>query len=124
MISFDNYPDELKVDDYTLSCMTLDDLQQLFIRAKALLLVDDFKYWQTRIWSAIERVRNNPSRSTMQTVVEHLEEYKRRLGRQYSASYSIRTALKYNEVERDIRFLCKQYEVVRKSKPYFLGPRY
>lgn len=124
MISFREFPIECQYDDGRIAEMSLTELQNAFTNAEKVLFADELRRWQQCMWSAIERVRANPSKATLQSVLEHLEEYKRRLGRQYNSQYSMRTMLKYNEVERDIRWLSGQYELNRKSKPYFLGPRY
>jgi hypothetical protein len=121
MINFFEFPTELQYADGQIERMTLDDLERAFYMAGKLLLADDLKRWQQCMWSAMERVRTNSSKANMQKVLDHLEDYKRRLGRQYAVHHNMRTLLKYNEIECDIRWLVVQYELERKSKPYFLS---
>lgn len=124
MISFNEFPIDCQYDDGKLAEMSLDDLEWAFKQASMLLGGYELERWQRCMWSAIERVRHNPSKASLQNVLDHLEERKRSLGRQYNCNHSIKVMLKYNEIERDIRWLCGQYELQRRSRPYFLGPRY
>lgn len=124
MLNFDRFPIECRYDDGTIEQMSLQDLEQAFTRASTMLFDNEFRHWEQCMWSAIARVRNKPSKASLQSVVNSLEDYKRNLGRQYAAQHNMRVLLKYNEVERDIRWLVGQYELDRKSKPYFLGPKY
>lgn len=124
MISFSKFPEELRFDDTMIRDMTLYDISEAFKCAELYLYGNELTEWQQCMWSAIARVRHNPATNTMQSVLNTLEEYKRRLGRQYDATHDIRTMLKYNEIERDIRWLCGQYSLRRNSKPYYLGPKY
>ena len=124
MLSFAKFPIDCQYDDGAIEQMSLSDLEWAFKQAKMLLGADEFTTWERCMWSAIERVRHNPSKVTLQKIVDDLEEQKRALGRQYSATHNMRTMIKYNDIERDIRWLVGQYELTRRSKPYFLGPRY
>ena len=124
MISFNEFPLECRYDDGRLAEMSLKELQQCFDNAKLLLFGKEYRRWEQCMWSAIERARANPSKQQMQNVLDRLEEYKRNLGRRYNVNKEIEIMLKYNEIERDIRWLQGQYELERRSKPYFLGPKY
>lgn len=124
MLSFAEFPTLLQFTDNDIRIMSLEDIEIAFTHASKMLLNDELKRWQQCMWSAIERARNHSSNATMQKVLDHLEEYKRNLGRQYSVQHNMRTLLKYNEVERDIRWLTAQYVLKRKSRPYFLDAKY
>lgn len=124
MLNFSDFPVSLQYYDAEIGKMSIEQLAKEFEYARTMLLADDYKRWQQRMWSAIERVRTHPSSATMQKVVDHLEEYKRRLGRQYAAQHNMRILLRYNEVETDIQWLVSQYECIRSSKPYYLSPKY
>lgn len=124
MINFDNYPKLLQFTDEEISQMSLEDLSIAFKHAEKMLFGNNLSRWQQCMWSAIERVRHNPSKATLQTVLDHLEDHKRALGRQYATKHNMRVLLKYNEVERDIRWLVSQYALDRQSQPYLLKPKY
>lgn len=124
MLSFDEFPPNLRLVDTQIEHMSLQELQNIFELAEKTLLPYEFKRYHRCFWTAVNRARANPSKTSLQNVVNHLEDYKRALGRQYSNQHNMRVLLKYNEVERDIQYLSTQYELQRKSRPYFLGPRY
>lgn len=124
MISFAEFPEELRLRDHDIEHMSLKDLSRVFYKAEILLFGEERTRWQCAFWNAVTRVRHHSTRSSLQNVVDRLEEHKRQLGRAYARQHSILTLLKYNETERDIRWLAGEYELKRSSKPYFLGPKY
>ena len=119
-MNIDKIPQLIRLSDYRLANLSLRALANAFKIAQQYFSDEDFEKWQQEVWSGIERARLHPSAATMQNVVDHLEGYKRRLGRQFAATHDVYVALKYNEIERDIRWLTAQYECIRSSKPYYI----
>lgn len=77
-------------------------------------------------WKELRKEQNRLT--CLQSCLTHLEQYKRRLGREYDklklthpTGWVTRLKAKtYNDVEYDIRYLVAQYGCKRTSKPYIL----
>lgn len=121
MITLAKFPVEVRVTDDDIRTMSISDIQNSFTIAKALLGQDEFTEYCAIFWIMVNRVRSNPSNASIQKIVDDLESVKRQLGRQYNSTKSISAAIKYNEIEYDIRQLVANYNVKRTSKPYLLG---
>jgi hypothetical protein len=120
MTNFENFPEDLRLTDSQIANLSLKDIQKLFYTAEKELSPHEFADWQARFWSTINRIRSKVTFDSLQRVLKSLEEYKKNLGRHYAKHHSIATLIKYNETELDIRWLVKQYGLVRHSLPYLL----
>lgn len=122
MATWQSLPKELQLRDADLMSLSLQDIEALFKQATKLDVVDEFS---KLFWEAMSRVRNNADATSIQQCVNFLEERKRTLGRVHdlrcnSANAKKYFAIKYNEVEYNIRWLVEQYDCTRKSEPYLL----
>lgn len=69
----------------------------------------------------------------VQDICNIMEDYKRELGRRHSETYSHKSAYsttlrkmyreRYNDVEDGIRYLVKEFDCTRTSKPYYLSSK-
>lgn len=96
---------------------SLQEFKELAEVAEKLGCLDGFL---DQAWDAIAIERGNHSADNMTKVVNNLEQYKRSIGRQYSATHNPELKLKYNELEDQIRSLAATYEAKRITKPYYL----
>lgn len=120
-------PADLQLSDGAIKALSLKQTEELFATAERAGVLEDFAQL---FWDAVGRI--NASKSSLQECVYLLEEHKRQYGRRYanlkepdykSWLYNYqrkRLATKYNELEYQIRWLVEQYELNRKTKPYFL----
>lgn len=111
---------DFKITDHKVSKLSLRDLEKLYNKVSEQLDPCEFEKWSCDFWDAVNRVRSGANRHNMQDVVTHLENYKRRLGREFCKSRSLFVKQRYNEVELSIRWLVQQYEVRRTYKNYLL----
>lgn len=123
MLSFTKFPKECQYDDTVIENMTIQELSATFHKVKNILCGDELQKWQVCMWSAIMRIRSNPNRISIEKVVRDLELQKRTITNNYYRSHSIHSAIRHNEIEYDIRWLCRQYEIKRTTKQYLLGPK-
>ena len=114
------YTEPFNLTDYEVSKLSLSQLEDIFNTARNVLHPSDFTKWSQDFWAAVNRVRSGANSQNMQAVVEHLDNYKRRLGRAYCNGRSPFIKVRYNEVEISIRWLVQQYEVKRTYKDYLL----
>ena len=122
MTPWQSLPKELQLRDADLTSLSLQDIEALFKLATELDVVEEFS---KLFWDAMSRVRNNPDAASIQQCVNFLEERKRTLGRVHdlrcnSPQAKKYFAIKYNEVEYNIRWLVEQYDCTRKTKEYLL----
>lgn len=119
-------PYALQFTDDDLRNMTIHSMRDAFVIAEKSGVLEQF----TEVfWKNINRVRSKPSDATVTNVLRTLESRKRALGRKYDA-LSQRSprfpwiadiiALQYNDIEYQIRWLCINYNVQRRSKAYLL----
>lgn len=113
------------VNDTTIANMTLGQAKELFLEMQNTLSEQYGEYsveylrFVEAFWNSIARIRSNADKKSMQKILKDLELHKRRLGKQYSKSKNPFLASKYNEIEDDIRYLCKQFGLKRSTKPYY-----
>ena len=117
-------PDELRPHNYDIRHISLQETEQLFKKADKLGVLDRFA---ELFWDTMHLARQ--SKASLQEALNLLEEQKRLIGRQYdkmpsntfiSKARKNYTAAKYNEIEYQIRWLCSNCNVQRRSKPYLL----
>lgn len=114
-------PTELQLRDAEIASLSTAQVDNLFIRAKQLSVLEPFT---NLFWDAMNRIYGKDSAS-MQRCVELLEERKRTLGRAYAYRKNSEFAkkyfaIRYNECEYNIRWLVEQYNCKRKTKNYLL----
>ena len=96
--------------------LTIDDLSNILGPSDD-EVVDEF-------WSILEGTNKVIDRDQLQSVVNSLEGYKRRLGRQVTKCKNVMQELhfreKYNKTEDNIAYMVKVFGLNRSSKPYKL----
>ena len=116
-------PEVLNPSNYDLRHISLKDTEFLFKQAKKLNVVDEFA---DKFWTAMSVTKE--VKPSLQECVYLLEEQKRQLGRKYDKMRSgdnnkVRrnyVAIKYNEIEHQIRWLVATFDLYRISEPYLL----
>ena len=117
-------PEELRPSNYDLKHISLQDTELLFKKADKLGVLDQFA---ELFWNAISLARQE--KSSLQEAVNLLEEQKRQIGRQYdkmpsntfvSQARKHYVAVKYNEIEHQIRWMVSTFKLNRTSEPYLL----
>lgn len=116
-------PEVLKPSNYDLRHISLKDIEFLFKQAKKLNVLDQFT---DAFWTAMSVTKE--VKPSLQEAVNLLEEQKRQLGRKYdkmqsAANNRVRknyVAMKYNEIEYQIRWFISNFDLYRTSEPYLL----
>lgn len=117
-------PEELRPSNYDLKHISLQDTEQLFKKANKLGVLDKFT---ELFWDAVSLARQE--KPSLQEAVNLLEEQKRLIGRQYdkmpsntfvSKARKHYVAVKYNEIEHQIRWMVSTFKLNRTSEPYTL----
>lgn len=116
-------PEVLKPSNYDLRHISLKDIEFLFKQAKKLNVLDQFT---DAFWTAMSITKE--VKPSLQEAVNLLEEQKRQLGRKYDKMQSTTNnrvrknyvAMKYNEIEHQIRWFISNYDLYRTSEPYLL----
>lgn len=116
-------PEVLKPSNYDLRHISLKDIEFLFKQAKKLNVLDQFT---DAFWTAMSVTKE--VKPSLQEAVNLLEEQKRQLGRKYDKMQSTTNnrvrknyvAMKYNEIEYQIRWFISNYDLYRTSEPYLL----
>lgn len=116
-------PEILNPSNYDLKHISLKDIEFLFKQAKKLNVVDEFA---DKFWTAVSL--SKASKPSLQECLNLLEEQKRQLGRKYDKMQSAANnearrnyvAIKYNEIEHQIRWLVATFDLYRTSEPYLL----
>ena len=116
-------PEILNLSNYDLKHISLKDTEFLFKQAKKLGVLDEFT---DQFWTALSI--SKASKPSLQECVYLLEEQKRQLGRKYDKMRSSDNnkerrnyvAIKYNEIEHQIRWLIDTFDLYRTSEPYLL----
>ena len=116
-------PEILKPSNYDLRHISLKDTEFLFKQAKKLNVLDQFT---DAFWTALSVTKE--VKPSLQEAVNLLEEQKRQLGRKYDKMQSTTNnrvrknyvAMKYNEIEYQIRWLVATFDLYRTSEPYLL----
>ena len=116
-------PEVLKPSNYDLRHISLKDTEFLFKQAKKLGVLDQFT---DAFWTALSVTKE--VKPSLQEAVNLLEEQKRQLGRKYDKMQSTTNnrvrknyvAMKYNEIEYQIRWLVTNFDLYRTSEPYLL----
>lgn len=117
-------PEELRPSSYNLKTITLQETEHLFKLADKMGVLNQFA---NLFWDTMSLVSSN--KPSLQECLNLLEEQKRRLGRRYDKIPSKALdgqakkhyiALKYNDIEYEIRWLVDTFELDRTSKPYLL----
>ena len=116
-------PEVLKPSNYDLRHISLKDTEFLFKQAKKLNVLDQFT---DAFWTAMSVTKE--VKPSLQEAVNLLEEQKRQLGRKYDKMQSTTSnlvrknyvAMKYNEIEYQIRWLVATFDLYRTSEPYLL----
>lgn len=117
-------PDELRPHNYDIQHISLQEMEQLFKKADKLEVLDRFA---ELFWDTIQRARQ--SKASLQEALNLLEEQKRLVGRQYdkmplntlvSKARRNYIAIKYNEIEHQIRWMVSTFGLNRTSEPYTL----
>lgn len=116
-------PEVLKPSNYDLRHISLKDTEFLFKQAKKLNVLDQFA---DAFWTALSVTKE--AKPSLQEAVNLLEEQKRQLGRKYDKMQSTTNnrvrknyvAMKYNEIEHQIRWLVATFDLYRTSEPYLL----
>ena len=116
-------PEVLKPSNYDLRHISLKDTEFLFKQAKKLNVLDQFT---DAFWTALTVTKE--VKPSLQEAVNLLEEQKRQLGRKYDKMQSTTNnrvrknyvAMKYNEIEYQIRWLVATFDLYRTSEPYLL----
>ena len=116
-------PEILNPSNYDLRHISLKDTEFLFKQAKKLGVVDEFA---DQFWTAVSL--SKASKPSLQECLYLLEEQKRQLGRKYDKMRSSDNnkarrnyvAMKYNEIEYQIRWLVATFDRYRTSEPYLL----
>jgi hypothetical protein len=117
-------PAELRPSNYDLKHISLQDTELLFKKADKLGVLDQFT---ELFWDAISVARQE--KPSLQECLNLLEEQKRQMGRQYdkmpsntfvSQARKHYIAIKYNEIEHQIRWMVDTLKLTRASEPYLL----
>ena len=116
-------PEILNPSNYDLRHISLKDTEFLFKQAKKLDVLDQFT---DAFWTAVSI--SKASKPSLQEAVNLLEEQKRQLGRKYDKMQSTTNnrvrknyvAMKYNEIEHQIRWFISNFDLYRTSEPYLL----
>lgn len=116
-------PEILNPSNYDLKHISLKDTEFLFKQAKKLNVLDQFT---DAFWTALSVTKE--VKPSLQEAVNLLEEQKRQLGRKYDKMQSTTNnrvrknyvAMKYNEIEYQIRWLVATFDLYRTSEPYLL----
>ena len=116
-------PEILNPSNYDLRHISLKDTEFLFKQAKKLGVLDQFT---DAFWTALSVTKE--VKPSLQEAVNLLEEQKRQLGRKYDKMQSTTNnrvrknyvAMKYNEIEYQIRWLVTNFDLYRTSEPYLL----
>lgn len=116
-------PEVLKPSNYDLRHISLKDTEFLFKQAKKLGVLDQFT---DAFWTALSVTKE--VKPSLQEAVNLLEEQKRQLGRKYDKMQSTTNnrvrknyvAMKYNEIEYQIRWFISNFDLYRTSEPYLL----
>lgn len=116
-------PEVLKPSNYDLRHISLKDTEFLFKQAKKLNVLDQFT---DAFWTALSVTKE--VKPSLQEAVNLLEEQKRQLGRKYDKMQSTTNnrvrknyvAMKYNEIEHQIRWFISNFDLYRTSEPYLL----
>ena len=116
-------PEILNPSNYDLRHISLKDTEFLFKQAKKLGVVDEFA---DQFWTAVSL--SKASKPSLQECLYLLEEQKRQLGRKCDKMQSAvnnkarrnYVAMKYNEIEYQIRWLVATFDLYRTSEPYLL----
>ena len=117
-------PEELRPDNYDMQHISLQETEQLFKKADKLGVLDQFT---EMFWETMQFARQ--SKASLQEAVNLLEEQKRLIGRQYdkmpsntfvSKARKHYVAVKYNEIEHQIRWMVSTFKLNRTSEPYVL----
>lgn len=116
-------PEVLKPSNYDLRHISLKDTEFLFKQAKKLNVLDQFT---DAFWTALSVTKE--VKPSLQEAVNLLEEQKRQLGRKYDKMQSTTNnrvrknyvAMKYNEIEYQIRWFISNFDLYRTSEPYLL----
>lgn len=117
-------PEGLRPSNYDLKHLSMQDAERLFKYAEKLGVLDKFA---DLFWDAITVARQE--KPSLQECLNLLEEQKRLIGRQYDKvqGHSLTAqarkhyiAVKYNEIEYQIRWMVDTFKLTRTSKPYLL----
>lgn len=116
-------PEILNPSNYDLRHISLKDTEFLFKQAKKLNVLDQFT---DAFWTALSVTKE--VKPSLQEAVNLLEEQKRQLGRKYDKMQSTTNnrvrknyvAMKYNEIEYQIRWFISNFDLYRTSEPYLL----
>ena len=110
-------PGILQISKEYMKNMSMDEVRELFRRAKIYGCEDEFADW---FWTQFQEVRvTNPK--SLQDVLFSLENYKRKLGREYDKTHSIYVAMEYNSIELQIQDMMKRDpKLIRKSQIYMI----
>lgn len=117
-------PDELRPHNYDIRRISLQETEQLFKKADKLGVLDKFA---ELFWDTVGLAHQ--SKPSLQEAVKLLEKQKRLIGRRYDKTSSntpdnvvkrCYIAAKYNEIEYQIRWMVKMFELTRTSEPYLL----
>lgn len=117
-------PEELRPTNYDLQHITLQETEALFKKANKMGCLDQFT---GLFWDSVSLARAD--KPSLQECLNLLEEQKRLIGRQYdkmphntfvSQARRHYIAVKYNEIEHQIRWLVDVYGLQRMSEPYLL----
>ena len=116
-------PEILNPSNYDLRHISLKDTEFLFKQAKKLNVLDQFT---DAFWTALSVTKE--VKPSLQEAVNLLEEQKRQLGRKYDKMQSTTNnrvrknyvAMKYNEIEHQIRWFISNFDLYRTSEPYLL----
>ena len=116
-------PEILNLSNYDLRHISLKDTEFLFKQAKKLNVLDQFT---DAFWTALSVTKE--VKPSLQEAVNLLEEQKRQLGRKYDKMQSTTNnrvrknyvAMKYNEIEHQIRWFISNFDLYRTSEPYLL----
>lgn len=117
-------PEELRPHNYDIKHISMQETEKLFKRADELGVLDRFA---ELFWNTMQLTRQ--SKASLQEGVNLLEEQKRLIGRQYdkmpsntivSKARKHYIAVKYNEIEHQIRWMVNTFKLRRTSEPYLL----
>ena len=117
-------PDELWPHNYDIQHISLQETEQLFKKADKLGVLDKFA---ELFWDTMQLAKQ--SKPSLQEAVNLLEEQKRLIGRQYakmpsntfvSKARKHYVAVKYNEIEHQIRWMVSTFNLNRASASYTL----
>ena len=101
------------ITDEQLANTPLGQVEQMFNAARMLNIEKEFG---VEFWQRVSRLKCQST--SLQKAVQLLEDYKKNVGRKLNIGNDIVQRVKYNEIEAEIAWLCKQYNLTRSSKPF------